>query len=142
MLDADKPIAAVSTRKRRVLVAEDDDEMRRLLVETMRELGYEVGAVSNGAALLIELARGDDFHYRDVDLVVADVRMPICSGLRALQAVREANAAVPFLFLTAFGDEAIHAQAARLGAAILDKPVSLKRLRETVVTLVEKTRAG
>jgi DNA-binding response OmpR family regulator len=108
----------------------------------MRELGYEVGAVSNGAALLIELARGDDFHYRDVDLVVADVRMPICSGLRALQAVREANAAVPFLFLTAFGDEAIHAQAARLGAAILDKPVSLKRLREMVVTLVEKTRAG
>jgi CheY-like chemotaxis protein len=125
-----------------VLVAEDDDEMRRVVVDALRELGCDVGAVSNGAALLVELARGDQFHYREVDLVVSDVRMPICSGLQALQAVRETNTAVPFLLLTAFGDDAVHAHAARMGASLLDKPVSLGRLREAVTTILSAPRVG
>lgn len=51
----------------RVLVAEDDPEMRRVLVETLRVEGYEVYDVGDGAALLIELARNHRFHYDTVD---------------------------------------------------------------------------
>src|SRR5437868_3105817 len=98
----------------RVLIADDDKEMRRVLADTFRREGYEVHEVSDGAALLIELARNHRFHYDTVDVVVADVRMPLCSGLQALETIRSVRPQLPFVLLTAFGDHEMHARAAFL----------------------------
>lgn len=127
---------AFSDRAPRILVAEDDDEMRRVLVDALRGDGCEVYEVSDGGALLIELARNHRFHYDTVDLVVSDVRMPLCSGLQALETLRGTNARTRFLLLTAFGDEGMHARAAALGAMLLDKPFSTRKLRHTVADLL------
>lgn len=125
----------------RVLIAEDDREMRRVLAETFRQEGYEVHEVSDGAALLIELARNHRFHYDTVDVVVADVRMPLCSGLQALETIRSVRPNLPFVLLTAFGDHDMHARATSLGAELLDKPVSMKRVSTAVANAIQKRAA-
>lgn len=132
---------ASSSRRKRILVAEDDREMRRVVVDALRGEGHEVYDVGDGGALLIELARNDRFHWQTVDLVVSDVRMPLCSGLQALETLRAANARTPFLLLTAFGDADMHARADQLGAALLDKPFSVTRLRTTVAGILARAPA-
>src|SRR5580700_3962545 len=91
----------------RVLVAEDDDAMRNLVTEALRKDGYEVVSVSDGGRLLVSLAHnlgGDEQGF--VDLVVTDVRMPICTGMQILEQVRAARWKMPFILMTAFGDAA------------------------------------
>ena len=124
--------------KRRILVAEDDAEMRRVILDALTGEGYDVYTVGDGAGLLIELARSDRFHYQTVDLVIADVRMPLCTGLQALETIRGVRARVPFLLMTAFGDDDVHARAKKLGATLLDKPFSIDKLKRMVSTLVEQ----
>ena len=134
-------VARRNTNKRRILVAEDDPEMRRVILDALQEDGHDVHTVGDGAGLLIELARSDRFHYQTVDLVIADVRMPLCSGLQALETIRGVRARVPFLLMTAFGDDAVHARAAKLGARLLDKPFSIEKLRREIAALLgQRTR--
>lgn len=130
------PFASRWRRKGRVLVAEDDHEMRRVLVETLRRDGHEVYDVGDGAALLIELARNNRFHYHVVDVVVADVRMPLCSGLQALETIRSVNSQLPFVLISAFADAEMHQHAERLGAFLVDKPVSMEELKGVVSSAI------
>lgn len=128
--------------RKRILIAEDDLEMRRVVVDALTEDGHEVHSVGDGAALLIELARSDRFHYQSVDLVIADVRMPICTGLQALETLRGVGAPFPILLMTAFGDEEMHEQARRMGATLIDKPFSIDKLRRTIAGILGTRRTG
>jgi DNA-binding response OmpR family regulator len=122
----------------RVVVAEDDDEMRRLVVEALCKDGYDVEEARDGGRLLVRAAA----HYAhrpkvpDVDLIVSDVRMPICSGLQILQGLREGHWDIPVILMTAFGDDDTRARAEKLGAILFDKPFDIDDLRTAVRTLV------
>jgi CheY-like chemotaxis protein len=131
MMRTDLGVLRQGVRKR-ILVAEDDPEMRRVLVETLRGEGYDIDAVSDGGALLVTLARSDRFNFDAVDLVVSDVRMPLCSGMQALEMVRTLRPRLRFVLLTAFGDDELRAAADRQGALMLEKPFSLPVLRNVV----------
>jgi DNA-binding response OmpR family regulator len=131
-------VSFMGRQRGRALVAEDDVEMRRVLVDTLKGEGYDVYDVGDGAALLIELARNHRFHYDTVDVVVADVRMPLCSGLQALETIRSVRPRLPFVLLTAFGDEEMHARATTLGAELLDKPVSMKSVSAAVARAIRR----
>lgn len=118
----------------RVLVAEDDPEMRRLVVEALRKDGHQVTEATDGGRLLVHIAEAFD---RDpslslVDVIVSDVRMPVCSGLELLERLADARWRVPVILMTAFGDEDTRKRAERIGAVLFDKPLSLEALRETV----------
>jgi len=126
----------------RVLVAEDDAEMSRLVTEALRKDGYEVFAVSDGGRLLVTLAH----EYVDksgadlVDLLVSDIRMPICTGMQILEQLRAAHWRVPVILMTAFGDHATRAHAQALGAVIFDKPFDLDDLRTAAAALLKRSR--
>lgn len=114
---------------RRVLVAEDDREMRRLLVESLARDGYEVDSVANGLAFLARVEEG-----RVYDLVVSDVRMPGRTGLQVLADARARGWPSPVLLITAFGDDSTLDEAARLGAvALFSKPFDMDDLRTAVL---------
>lgn len=117
-----------------VLVAEDDVEMRRVLVDALGARGYDVQAVPDGAALLLALANPGSCHYTNVDLVLADMRMPICSGLDALEAVRAAGITVPFMFLTAFAAAGMRERATQLDALVIEKPVAMHELARSIAS--------
>jgi len=116
----------------RILLAEDDAAFRRLLASILEAEGYEVIEAEDGVALLANIestrARADPF------LVVADVRMPGLGGLDVLAILRCADWKTPVILITAFGDEATHAEGRDLGAiAVFDKPFRIEQLRGAVL---------
>ena len=118
----------------RVLVAEDDPEMRRLVVEALRKDGHQVMEATDGGRMLVRLAEAFD---RDpallsVDVIVSDMRMPVCNGLDLLERLAEARWRIPCILMTAFGDDETRKRVDRIGAVLLDKPLSLDVLRATV----------
>jgi len=124
----------------RVLVAEDDAEMRRLVAEALMQDGYDLVLATDGGRLLVTLAHEyvDQDGIGLVDLVVSDVRMPICTGLQILEQVRAAHWRVPFILMTAFGDTVTRRQARTLGAVLFDKPFDLDDLRTAVRCLLRR----
>ena len=122
----------------RVLIAEDDREMRRMLSRALGRRGCDVHAVPNGRELLDTLTRGlAGVEGEAPDVIITDVRMPGVTGLEALARLRRVDWATPVILITAFGDAATHAEAHRLGAAfVFDKPFDLDVLCEAVRSLI------
>ena len=121
----------------RVLVAEDDSEMRRLVVEALRKDGHEVLEAADGGRMLVRLAEVFD---RDpsllyVEVIVCDMRMPVCNGLDLLERLAEARWRIPCILMTAFGDDETRERASRIGATLFDKPLGLDALRAAVKRL-------
>jgi two-component system, chemotaxis family, chemotaxis protein CheY len=105
---------------RRIIVAEDDDDMRDFLGAVLSGAGFAVTGVEDGAALLTQLA------YAPPDLMLLDLHMPVLHGLDALKRMRSVPAwrGVPVLFLTASGQMDDMVQARDLGArGYLVKPI-------------------
>jgi CheY-like chemotaxis protein len=101
-------------RAPRVVIAEDDDDMRAVMCELIAGLGVQVDAASSGGDLVRLLT--DD---RPVDLLVTDVRMPWMTGYNVALSARNSGLALPIILVTAFPDEALAAQVERLGSAVL-----------------------
>ena len=120
----------------RVLVVEDDEDIRRLVVNALRSDGYAVDEAADGRNLLIEVESRHPAASEEIDLIISDIRMPVCTGLQILEALRNAEWTVPVILMTAYGDEATRKTADDLGAVIFDKPFSLGDLRTAVLNLL------
>ena len=117
----------------RILLAEDDAEMRALVSDDLRRAGYSVVECADGVALLRRLDSVNRTQGVGVDLVVSDVRMPELTGLEVLERLRGADPFTPYIVVTAFGSAETRCAAARLGAiAVLDKPFEIKDLLRLV----------
>ena len=129
-------VAARREAPARVLVAEDDRELRWLIARALRKCGFTVVEAEDGSALLEragESLAGSE-SLDGFDLIVSDIRMPGFSGLDVLAGLTHAGVRVPVLLITAFGDDATHEQARRLGAvAVVDKPFDTDHLCGIVV---------
>lgn len=132
------------TRRRmpRVLVAEDQDEMRTLLRRALKRRGYDVVEAPDGPQLVQAIVDGLMAPETQApDLIVTDVRMPGFSGLEVLARLRRDGWSTPFILITAFGDVQVHEEAAMLGAAcVLNKPFAMEDLCEVVESLVPPLR--
>ncbi len=123
----------------RILLAEDDDMLRRMTRAILEISGYEVFAYPNGQAAL------EAFEQINPDLVVSDISMPILNGFQLLEAVRKlpSGSVVPFLFLSALSehDDVYHAK--RLGVDdYLFKPFQPEDLLVAVEARLERRRAA
>ena len=116
-----------------VLVADDDEDLRALVVATLRADGYTVLEARDGVELLDHLVRAVDVPSERPDVVVTDVRMPNLSGLGVLESLRRAHMALPVVVMTVFADESVRTMARRLGAVgLLKKPFDFDDLRTAV----------
>jgi CheY-like chemotaxis protein len=121
--------------KGRILVAEDDDDFRELLLVALRSDGYEAMGVSNGIDLIdtLVVSSRTELSALPFDLVISDVRMPGVNGLKALTHLKGLVPLPPVVLLTSFADSAVRAQARQCGVvAVLDKPIDLAILVDTV----------
>ncbi len=113
--------------------------MRRLVIDCMRRDGYDVVDVTDGGQLLLRIT--DFFRLRPapapIDLIVTDVRMPVCSGFDILQGLRDAEWMTPVILMTAFSDDDARVRARALGAILLDKPFEMAVLREHARELLQ-----
>lgn len=128
----------------RVLVAEDDREMRRLVVEALRKDGHDIIEAADGGALLARLAEAydHDASLHDVDLIVSDVWMPMRNGLELVENLFAARWRIPCVLMTAFGDDRMRRRAEAVGATLLEKPLSMDLLRVTVGRLARRAAPG
>lgn len=125
----------------RILLAEDEDELRSLLGWALSKDGYEVILAHDGVELLdfIALSLLKCASEEPVELIVTDIRMPGWNGLQILEGIRAADWSIPVILITAFGDVEIHHEALRLGAAaIFDKPFEIQDLRACIANLVPR----
>jgi two-component system response regulator (stage 0 sporulation protein F) len=114
----------------RILLAEDDDAMRALLAQSLRDRGYDVSESHDGMDVLARLASDEPEEF---DLIVSDIRMPGVTGLEFLEGLHDREGFPPTILITGFGDAAVHAEAARLGAvAVFDKPFEIDDLLAAV----------
>ncbi|MEW6282995.1 MAG: response regulator, partial [Candidatus Eremiobacterota bacterium] len=103
----------------RVLVLEDDDELRTVLLSVLRSEGYEVVAASRGEEAVAHAVQ------QPFDLVVADIRMEGMDGLEAVARVRERSPETRSLVVTGYSTEADSIRAIQLGVGdYLKKPFS------------------
>lgn len=112
---------------RRVLVADDEAHVRRLLCKVLAQNGYEVEEASNGQHAL-EILRAESAF----DLLVLDLMMPVMGGLEALATVRLEMPELPVLMMNG-GHFYTNPPP---DVACLCKPFSLRTLLEQVTTLI------
>ena len=118
---------------KKILVAEDQTDIRNLLVLNLRSAGYEVTDVADGlAALAAETARNHD-------LLILDLMMPGLDGLELCKTLRARGCGTPILMLTAKSTELDRVLGLELGADdYLTKPFSLAELLARVKALLRR----
>jgi DNA-binding NtrC family response regulator len=111
----------------RLLVVEDDPEMREFLTDTLTGEGFLTDAVGDGAEALIRL-RAHPFAA-----VLLDKNMPGLSGVDLLPSLRTMCPDTPIILTSAFGDAETKQEAVSKGAyAYLPKPFTTQSLLETI----------
>ena len=79
----------------KILIAEDDAELRQLFTHVMNKNGYDVTGVDNGKKALDALT--NDYY----DLVISDIMMPVMDGYELVRSLRETNQTIPVMMITA-----------------------------------------
>lgn len=115
----------------RVLIADDDPELRELIAEAIAATGADVVCAATGGELEEQLTSGRAF-----DVVVTDVTMPVHTGIEVMQTARAAGIVCPIVVMTALRDEETAAHVAALGAhvALLHKPFSRAALHRALTS--------
>ena len=114
----------------RLLVAEDEPHIRRILVTLLEESGFQVDVAPHGGEARRRLQ--SEVHF---DLVLMDIMMPEATGLELLAEMRQLphRRSTPVVILTAKGQDVDREEAFRLGAAdFITKPFSPKKFLNRV----------
>ena len=124
-----------------ILVAEDQTDIRDLIVLNLRQAGHEVVAVGDGLAALAyqTAATAGQASHRVADLLVLDLMLPGMDGLEVCKALRAKGSATPILMLTAKSTELDRVLGLELGADdYLSKPFSMAELLARVKALLRR----
>ena len=119
----------------RILVVDDEEQMRDLLAKVLERKGFQTSVCGDGTEALAFLEK------EPVDLVVTDVRMPGLGGMEALRAVKELNPDIVVIIMTAFGsiDQAV--QAVKDGAYdYINKPFKIDEMLLTIEKALDERR--
>lgn len=120
-----RPVASLaSTGNRRLLVIDDDAEVRGVLAELLRSMHYEVFEAADGETGLRKLAQ------LQPALAIIDYLMPGMNGSEVAQRARQQFPALPILFMSGFADSAAIAAIPR--AQLLRKPILPQELEQAV----------
>ena len=121
----------------KILVAEDDHDIRELIALTLQFSGFDVTSVEDGAAA-VQAAKN---HNGEFDLILMDVRMPHMTGYEACRRLKEIEITqnIPIIFLSAKGQEAEVQTGLALGAEqYILKPFAPDDLIKTVTSVLNK----
>ncbi len=122
----------------RILIAEDDEAMRRFLAKGLTRAGHEVTAVGDGESA--EDAVGQE----EFDLLIADIVMPGIDGIELARRAAKRRPSLQVMFITGFAAVALRAreEAPHGDTKVLSKPFHLRDLVTEVEDLLEGVSAG
>lgn len=115
----------------RILLAEDDNDMRGFLARALERAGHEVHAFAEGASAFEELKS------REVDLLLTDIVMPEMDGIELARRAAELDPALKIMFITGFAAVALNpGSGAPTNAKVLSKPFHLRELVDEVARVM------
>ena len=115
----------------RILLAEDDDDLRRFLVKALEKAGHQVTAFGEGASAYEEIKQ------TTFDLLLTDIVMPEMDGIELARRVAELDPALKIMFITGFAAVALNPDSkAPKEAKVLSKPFHLRDLVDEVNRLM------
>jgi len=110
----------------RILIAEDDDAIRGLLIRALGDDGHELTATADGAAALDALQQQDGKY----DLLLADVKMPVMDGVALALAAGRDHPEMPIMLMTGYADQRDRAHGLdALVHDVLAKPFSVDQIK-------------
>ncbi|MCK5836476.1 MAG: sigma-54-dependent Fis family transcriptional regulator [Desulfobacula sp.] len=117
---------------KKILIADDEKNVRRLLKEILTEKGYHVTLVENGKLAI------EHMDAMEVDLVFMDIRMPVMDGLAAIKIISKKHPGIPVIMMTAFAGVDTAVEAMKLGAYnYISKPFNNSEIRLSVKKAME-----
>jgi DNA-binding response OmpR family regulator len=124
---------------KRVLIIDDEENIRRVTRLTLQAAGYEVGEASDGERGLQAFGDGSGW-----DAVLLDQRMPGMDGLETLRHINERNAGARVIMATAYASIELAVDAMKLGATdFVRKPMTPEILRNAIAAaLLKQARAS
>lgn len=122
----------------RVLIADNDPDVRDLLGEVLRMRGAHTEVVDNGAQALARLGAGD------IDLLVCDLDMPVLDGEGLLRELESLPGAPPVLVVSGYVDAAIHARLQRSShlRGVLRKPFDVMKFADHALEIARPRGQG
>lgn len=126
------PIGRRGPEMVRILIAEDDDVLRRFLQRGLEKAGHRVVGMADG------LEAYDILQRETIDLLIADIVMPGLDGIELARRACLENPAMRIIFITGFAAVAVKAQGfkAPAGVRVLSKPFHLRELVSEVDRLM------
>jgi len=120
----------------RILIAEDDSELREIMAGYLAREGYQVAGVADGESVLKAVSS------MRPDLLILDWMLPQISGLDLARSLRAEGHRVPIIMVTARGEEPDIVLGLEMGADdYLTKPVSVRQLVARVRAVLRRSRA-
>lgn len=120
---------------RRVLVADDESKIRRIIRDVLRSRGCAVDICENGAAAIERLRECFEQSERPYDIIISDIKMPDRNGYEVFAAARNHSDNIPVILMTGFGYDPHHSivRASQEGLqSVLFKPFQIERLIDEV----------
>ncbi|HXX08038.1 MAG TPA: response regulator [Pseudolabrys sp.] len=115
----------------KILLAEDDTDMRRFLVKALQNAGFDVTSYDNGLSAYHRL-REEPF-----ELLLTDIVMPEMDGIELARRAAELDPDIKIMFITGFAAVALNADSnAPKQAKVLSKPIHLRELVSEVQKLL------
>lgn len=122
----------------RILIAEDNGDMRDLLQEVMEDAGYDTMVAVNGRQALSSIEN----ESKVIDLIISDVQMPEMSGDQLLAKVRDSRPETPVIVITAFGSVEQAVEMVKAGAyQYLTKPFENREILRLIEEALEGSAA-
>src|SRR5499426_3192315 len=119
----------------KILVADDEVNLRRVLTAMLKRDGHEVVQASSGAEAME--------HIGDVDVVITDLRMPGADGMEVLRTASKTHPHVPVIMITAYGSVGQAVEAIKAGAFdYIEKPFEQDQIRTIVDKAVRQAIAN
>lgn len=122
--------------KERILIAEDNPDMREMVAELLEDAGFHIVTAANGREAQLQMARTNEM----IDLVITDVMMPEMQGDELLSLVRQRRPEAPVIVITAFGSVEQAVEMVKAGAfQYLVKPFKNDDLLRAVEEALRKS---
>src|SRR5438552_11857007 len=119
----------------KILVADDEQNLRRVLVALLRREGHDVVQAASGVEAIDRLA--------DVDVVITDLRMPGADGMEVLRTASKHHPQVPVIMITAYGSVGQAVEAIKAGAFdYIEKPFEADSIRIIVEKAIGQAAAN
>lgn len=133
--DAREKREIIKGRNERILIVEDDENLRKTISEALQTIGYRIKTASDGLeGINVFLAQKNA-----IDMVILDVIMPKLGGFEAYKEMKKARLDIPMLFVTGYNPEDnCHDTVNEIQEEIIYKPYSIDQLSQKIRVILDK----